>query len=409
MIKKSFLFLPLFLASFCVHAQDSVRFYKTIDTLCSSYFYGRGYINEGHLKTAKYLKKKFSKADTSFFQEFGFKLNKLSKEELILAGDTLIGGVDFIPIPQSKGVPNKTFATFFMDSSFFRSKKKIKKFLKKDIRNTALVFNSTWESKITDTPELRSKLYLEAGCIIKLIDGELLSSFSHEAWMPPSFALKSSKWLNQETVKVNLRQKEEEVRSNNVIAVINGRDRGLKELIITAHYDHVGGYETVYVPGANDNASGVAMMLELYAYFLKNSPERTVRFIAFGVEEVGLLGSKYYVELMEKSRVEFVLNLDLLGAGSGGITIVNGKVFTDYSHRLSSINTNKKYISKIKLRGEAANSDHYYFSKNGVPAFFIYSNGSVGGYHNFKDRVGDLERGYFSSLFLLLKDFCTSI
>ena len=156
-------------------------------------------------------------------------------------------------------------------------------------------------------------------------------------------------------------------------------------------------------------ATGTAMLIELYYYFLENRPNRTIKFIAFAGEEVGLLGSKYYVEYTDLEKIEFVLNLDLYGGGSGGVTVVNGKVFENQFEKLRVINTENKYVTNIKARGEAANSDHFYFSKAGVPAFFIYSNGNVGGYHNINDTPDTLEIGYFHNLFLLIKDFSEAI
>lgn len=402
-------FLFLFLFSFFLKSQDSSRFYDTIDTLCSPFFYGRAYKHDGHLKTANYLKARFEKADTTYYQEFDFGLNKIDDELLVLENDTLNACTDFITVPQSSGTIRTHFNTIYLDSLFFRSDRKIKKFLKKDINALAVVYNSKQESLITDNAILRKKIYAESGCILKLVDGNLLSSFSQKAWMPPSFFVKSKCWQNQKDITVRLNQKEAEIKSNNVVGVIKGNNKELKELIVSAHYDHVGGYETCFVPGANDNASGVAMMLELYHYFLENRPERTIRFIAFSGEEVGLIGSKFYVQNMDKNEVEFVLNLDLLGAGSKGVTVVNGKVFSSYMEKLQEVNEKKSYVKSIKLRGEAANSDHYYFSKNGVPAFFIYSNGSVGGYHNVTDTLEELEYGHFNALFFLLRDFVASI
>ena len=151
------------------------------------------------------------------------------------------------------------------------------------------------------------------------------------------------------------------------------------------------------------------MLLELYHYYIINRPERTIKFISFAAEEVGLIGSYYYTQQNDLSSISFVLNLDLYGAGSKGVTVVNGKVFESFFNILTKINDNFNLVSKIKARGEAANSDHYYFSKKGIPAFFVYSNGSVGGYHNVEDRPEKLEKGYFNSLFLLLRHFLDTI
>ena len=67
--------------------------------------------------------------------------------------------------------------------------------------------------------------------------------------------------------------------------------------MFSAHYDHLGMMGTTAIMnGANDNASGTAMMLTLMEYYSKNKPEYSLLFIAFGGEEAGLIGSKFYVE-----------------------------------------------------------------------------------------------------------------
>ena len=408
-LKNCFIITFLFLTSFHLFSQDSIRFYNTIDSLSSEYFYGRGYTNQGHIKVADYLKEIFRTADKLEKQPFDFTINQFYGEmELILDEDTLAPCYDYIPLPQaSTGTGNLSIKV--LDSVFFANQSLIDKFIKKKIGKCAVVYNSKFESKITDQPSLRRKIYLEAGAILNLTSGETLKSFALESWMPPAFSVKLEKFTNQKKIKFELKQKPQKITSNNIIATIKGTDSALKEMIICAHYDHVGGYKNCYIPGANDNATGTAMLIELFYYFSKNKPKRTIKFIAFAGEEVGLLGSSYYVNHANLENIVFVLNLDLYGGGSGGGTGVNGKIFEEQFLQLTTINATEKYVSKIKARGEAANSDHYYFSKNSVPAFFIYSNGDVGGYHNINDTPDKLERGYFNSLFMLLKDFTEGI
>jgi aminopeptidase YwaD len=227
--------------------------------------------------------------------------------------------------------------------------------------------------------------------------------------MPPSFFVIDSLICDRKKIQFKIQQTIETINTQNIIAIIKGKDSSLKELIICAHYDHVGGFEECFIPGANDNASGLSMLMELYHYYSIHQPNRTIKFIAFGGEEVGLVGSKYYNIYTRKENIHFVLNLDLLGAGSEGITVVNATVFKEQFNILENLNTTNKYVTTIKQRGEAANSDHYYFSKKGIPAFFIYSNGKVGGYHNISDSPDKLEKGYFNSLFSLLLNFTEKI
>jgi len=103
-----------------------------------------------------------------------------------------------------------------------------------------------------------------------------------------------------------------EYDSNNVIAVKEGRSS--EEVIIGAHYDSIGEGST----GADDNASGVGVMLEAAKHLKDMDTEYTIRFIAFGAEEVGLRGSRHYAEQMsdeEAANTMAMINLDSLIAG----------------------------------------------------------------------------------------------
>jgi len=103
-----------------------------------------------------------------------------------------------------------------------------------------------------------------------------------------------------------------EYDSNNVIAVKEGNSS--REIIIGAHYDSIGEGST----GADDNASGVGVMLEAAEHLINIDTEYTIRFIAFGAEEVGLRGSRHYAEQMtdaEAANTMAMINLDSLIAG----------------------------------------------------------------------------------------------
>ncbi len=134
-------------------------------------------------------------------------------------------------------------------------------------------------------------------------------------------------------------------------------------------------------------------------------------FIAFGAAEAGILGSKYYVEnpLFPLEKIKFVLNLDIMGTGDEGITVVNGTKHKKEFKKLSKLNKKHKYLSKIKIRGQAANSDHYWFSQRGIPAFFIYTLGGIKAYHDVYDRAETLPLTEFNDVRELLVKFLSKI
>lgn len=131
--------------------------------------------------------------------------------------------------------------------------------------------------------------------------------------------------------------KTDQKTSHNIVAVLRGKDRQLRNeyIVVGAHYDHLGlgGEEsgsrrpdTVAVhPGADDNASGDAVVLQLARHFKKEHPSRSIVFVFFGAEEQGIVGSKRFVEWMKQEdprRINLpcdikgivaMVNLDMVG------------------------------------------------------------------------------------------------
>ena len=160
-------------------------------------------------------------------------------------------------------------------------------------------------------------------------------------------------------------------------------------VVFTAHYDHLGMMgDKVCFHGAHDNASGVASVLGIAKYYstIGKKPYYTTVFMLFSGEEAGLQGSKYAVEhpLVDLKKTKLVVNLDLLCGGAEGIMIVNGKgeETQPFVKRMQEYNEREKLLPEIKLRDNAANSDHWWFSQY-CPAIFIYTlGGRYGDYHS---------------------------
>jgi hypothetical protein len=114
-------------------------------------------------------------------------------------------------------------------------------------------------------------------------------------------------------------------QGRNVGAVLRGTDPKLRDewVILSAHFDHLGVRGGVLYPGADDNASGVAMMLEVARCMARSSerPRRSVMFIGFDLEEVGLFGSRYFVEHspVPLDRVVLFITADMIGRAFAGV------------------------------------------------------------------------------------------
>jgi aminopeptidase YwaD len=197
-------------------------------------------------------------------------------------------------------------------------------------------------------------------------------------------------------------------KTSNVCGIVRGTKQPDSLIVITAHYDHLGGMgNETFFPGANDNASGITLLLDLAKYYSKNPQPYSIVFICFSGEEAGLIGSKYFTDnpLIELKKIRFLTNIDLAGTGDEGITVVNASVFQQEFSLLKEINTQHNYLTQIKSRGKAANSDHYWFTEKGVPSFFIYALGGIKAYHDVFDKAETLPLTEYSDLYELIVAF----
>jgi Zn-dependent M28 family amino/carboxypeptidase len=160
---------------------------------------------------------------------------------------------------------------------------------------------------------------------------------------------------------------------------------------------------TVYFPGANDNASGIALLLNLLHYYSIHPSRYSILFVAFSAEEAGLLGAAQFVRNppCKLTAIKFLINFDLVGTGDEGIKVVNGSVYTNEFARLRMINDRDALVPKVEARGKACNSDHCVFSEKGVPCFYIYTLGGIKAYHDPDDRAQTLPLTEFADLFRL--------
>jgi Zn-dependent M28 family amino/carboxypeptidase len=100
----------------------------------------------------------------------------------------------------------------------------------------------------------------------------------------------------------------------NVIGRVPGRETRARMLVITAHYDHLGTRDGVLYPGADDNASGVAVLLAAARHFVRNPSRHPMVFAALDAEELGLRGARALIDsaLVSRSAVAMNINLDMV-------------------------------------------------------------------------------------------------
>ena len=95
----------------------------------------------------------------------------------------------------------------------------------------------------------------------------------------------------------------------------------------------------------------------------------------------------------------------MVGTGNDGATVVNATVYPKEFAMLNRVNNEGKFLVKINPRGKAANSDHYFFTEKGVPAFFLYTQGGISAYHDVDDKAETLPFTVYENLFKLFVGF----
>ncbi len=412
---SAFLFLIFASGGFC--QIQEVR--RITEELCSSEFHGRGYVNKGDSIAAVFLASEFEKIEVqplgkSYFQPFQLDVNTFPGEMMVEQyRKMLIPGRDFVIHPSSTGAKT-TYKLHELSASELLNFNQMRALLQK-IKNDpsvdkAIVIDYTLMPE--DTVKLVQSLAYELATlipVIECIDTKFTWSVGREQLFYPFLQIQAGSFDKSVDLKVNIEAAfVKNYESQNVIAYIPTKKKCAKTIVFTAHYDHLGRMGTdTYFPGANDNASGTAMLITLAKYFKKNTADYNVLFIAFAGEEAGLVGSKYFVEnpLLKLKKIKFLVNLDIMGSGEEGITVVNATEFEDEFKLLQTINKEKDLLTQVKSRGPSANSDHHWFTEKGVPAFFIYTMGPNKHYHDIFDTYEELTFNEYEDITSLLIEF----
>lgn len=175
-------------------------------------------------------------------------------------------------------------------------------------------------------------------------------------------------------------------KADNVIGFID--NGALYTIVIGAHYDHIGygelgnSKDSLNIGkihnGADDNASGVAGLLELAKHYAQNKIKEpfNLLFIAFGAEELGLLGSKYFVEhpTMPLDKMHWMLNMDMIGRYNpdNGLAVIGYGTSPSFEKIFDGVTSNIKFN---KSKDGNGGSDQTSFYKKNIPVLFFHTGG----------------------------------
>lgn len=234
------------------------------------------------------------------------------------------------------------------------------------------------------------RFLLEAGAdSVTAYESELTSGLQ-----PVSFA-------SGKTIRAVVDLQPKKMETANVIGILKGADPVLREqyVVLGAHHDHLGmggvgsssrQPDTIAAHyGADDNASGVAGVMEIAELMVTKSPARSMIFTTFGAEEMGLVGSAYFTEHspVELSSIQAMINLDMVGRLNEERQLQIGGIGTSpgFEHLLDSLNGPYGFDLKFSNEGYGP-SDHASFYAEDVPVLFI-STGAHPDYHTPSDQL----------------------
>lgn len=422
MRKLTVLFLLLLLGSVASQAQSTLQedaqfLQKTVSHLAAAKLHGRGYVKKGQTKAAKYLKRQLKKMNVAplthdYAQTFQFPVNTFPGKVQLTIGDKKLNGYqDFLLDPSCPGIsgtfPMHVFSYLqqLPSDSLMNtlSQKWLYVLLPDSIRKSAPFHD--WLKKWKEKPSGPK------GILISQTEKFTWWEAQEQSQRPVIYVHPESVPFNPQSLKVTIEAEMKKPTSQNLIAQIPGT-KGDSTIVLMAHYDHLGIMgKKVFFPGANDNASGTSVVLDLARYFQQHPLEENVVILLFTGEETGLLGSQYFMQhpTFDLRKISLAINFDINGTGRDGIKVVNGAVYTDLFDQLKTLNEKTGDMKGVFPRGKACNSDHCVFTASGIKAFYIYTLGGARAYHDPEDVPGNLEYAHMAHFVHLMRTFLKSL
>ncbi|MBQ2376145.1 MAG: M28 family peptidase [Bacteroidales bacterium] len=410
------IFALLLIISTLVSAQSYKYAIYCKDTLASEYMAGRAYVDEGDKKAATFIRNELKESGVKLlgengFQKLNFPINNIMdlKVSMRYLKKPLKLGEDYLVFGSS---PSANMVLENVKPLIFNTKKQIEEIKPKKLQDKVLLFNTKTLSYSDIILFLRGLKKENVTPQLAIIQGyDKIPYYTGRALMDfPILQLKGN-IIYKKIKHLALEIKSEFIssyQSQNVWGIVEGTKYKDSCFVFIAHYDHLGKVGDVHFPGANDNASGVAVLLDLAKYYAKNPAEHSVVFIFATGEEVGLLGSKFAAEnpYIDLEKVKFLFNLDMCGTGATGVAVINGLKEPEAGKLLQEINNENQWFIKVFLGEESCNSDHCHFVQKGVPAHFLFTYGcEYNEYHTIYDNGKDLPFTKHIDFCNLLKEF----
>ncbi len=415
----------------------TIRFQKHISILASDEFEGRETGQPGEKKAAEYLVNEFSNVgltpggkDGQYTQSFEFLAGKSfdGENEISQEGVSLSMEKDYFPMNFSASgqVEGKLISVGF---GIVSPDHDLDEYAGKDMNGAIALMDVSSpdgihpHSKYSAYHDLRERCNLakEMGAIgVVLVNpGEMAEdpkkNYSRKMTpvdIPVVFVNDNSKLKEGEQTSLEVSIQDKFNEGTNVIGLIdNGSER---TVIIGAHFDHLGygdngslyrGEEAEIHNGADDNASGTAMIVELANYFARNPIKSNLVIIGFSGEEKGLLGSNHFAKnpTIDLKKANYMINLDMIGRMDSSNSLIVTGVGTSPSWDTlvdGSISTGLKIEEKPDGVGP---SDHTSFYLKDIPVLHLFT-GAHPDYHKPSDDEELINYQGMVRIFEYLKD-----
>ncbi|MDR1594951.1 MAG: M28 family peptidase [Prevotellaceae bacterium] len=442
-IKHTLLLAILFTVSCGIFAQkpeiskyveqiDSVKIRITLSTLASDEFEGRGTGKQGgeiaqeyivacldlygvkpgnnnsyfqsinQIKSFNVAKKQFTvdnvdfpddyKYENSYYQDTVLKINEI----IFIVSGTETAGIKLDNIEGKVIMKLNDTPSHFLDSlnpatviNIFPTFKPVSSVVSERLFFTPPESNYKY-NRVNISVNLADQLLKSTGKTLKEITGEVEKSGKSKV-----FTLKTSAEIHGNVIyhKTNV---------SNIVGIIEGSDLKNEYVILSAHHDHVGIINEEIYNGADDNASGVSSVLEIARLLAKaknegNGLRRSVVFLFFAAEEMGLIGSNYYVHhpVFPLTDAKACINVDMVGridnkyesTKGNYIYIVNDEKTNGDLLEIAGKSNSDSIVLNTKDHNSLFNrSDHYNFARNNIPSIVLTS-GLHEDYHTPRDEV----------------------
>ena len=373
-MKKTLVFLFAIAFFAHLHAQDSAYARQIIKNLSSKEMYGRSASYHGDSIAAAYLAGEMKRLgilplQVDYFQTYTYNCYSLEGDMSLK-----INGVELEPYTQYRVYPTARRAT------------------------PSILNKASWKKQLKDGTWLIGVSKLDT-----------YSPWVVDKERPDPICIEILETALPKKVKKVVTDIPVQYHANYLTRNVVGYIPGVVDtmIVFTAHYDHCGIMgDNILFPGAHDNASGTAAVMDIARIASQKQPYYTLVFMLFSGEEVGLRGSKYAAEnpLIDFNKVKLLCNIDMFCGGDEGLMVfnANSEQTKPYFEQLKAFNEESHAAPELRPRDNSPNSDHFWFS-NYCPAIFILTMGQpYGGYHDPYDTCEGCGLSHYNSYMELI-------